>query len=171
MNSFNLELFRKTYKGPTVRVKLVVMEKTAPYLPTTPFTSSEQVADYFSSLEEEPREVLIAMYLDNKHRALAIEEVSKGTLTASLCEPKAILQSAILANAAAVIFAHNHPSGDIRPSAQDIRITRTLAFARKFAGINVHDHIITGSDGYYSFAGQGQMAAFTREFEQLNEQE
>ena len=70
-NSFNLELFRKTYKGPTVRVKLVVTEAEAAYLPTTPFTSSSQVADYFSSLEEEPREVLIAMYLDNKHRALA----------------------------------------------------------------------------------------------------
>ncbi len=53
-NSFNLELFRKTYTGPTVRVKLVVTEAEAAYLPTTPFTSSSQVADYFSSLEEEP---------------------------------------------------------------------------------------------------------------------
>lgn len=95
-NSFNLDLFRRTYRGPTVRVKLVVTEREAAYLPTTPFTSSSQVADYFSSLEEEPREVLIAMYLDNKHRALAIEEVSRGTLTGSLFEPRAILQGAIL---------------------------------------------------------------------------
>ena len=85
-NSFNLDLFRKTYKGPTVRVKLIsLMEDPAPYLPTTPFTSSANIADYFSPLEEEPREVLLALHLNTKHRALSIEEVSKGTLNTSLC--------------------------------------------------------------------------------------
>ncbi len=154
-NSFNLELFRKTYKGPTVRVKLVVTETEAAYLPTTPFTSSSQVADYFSSLEEEPREVLIAMYLDNKHRALGIEEVSKGTLTASLCEPRAILQGAILANAAALILVHDHPSGNPEPSPEDIAVTKNLKQLTDIVPIRLLDHVIIGRKSYYSLADHG----------------
>ena len=154
-NSFNLELFRKTYKGPTVRVKLVVTEAEAAYLPTTPFTSSSQVADYFSSLEEEPREVLIAMYLNNKHRALGIEEVSKGTLTASLCEPRAILQGAILANAAALILVHDHPSGNPEPSPEDIAVTKNLKQLTDIVPIRLLDHVIIGRKSYYSLADHG----------------
>jgi DNA repair protein RadC len=115
-NCFNLDLFRRTYQGPTIRVRLVVTEEAASYLPTIQFTSSAEVATYFCSLEEEPREVLIAVHLDNKHHALSIEEVSRGTLTGSLFDSKAILQGAILANAAALILVHNHPSGDPKPS-------------------------------------------------------
>lgn len=151
-SSFNLELFRKTYKGPTVRVKLVVLEKTATYLPTTPFRSSEQVAEYFSPLEEEPREVLIAMYLDNKHRALGIEEVSKGTLTASLCDPKAILQGAILSNAAAVVVVHNHVSGQPAPSPEDIAVSKRLKELADLLPIRLLDHVIIGRKSYYSLA-------------------
>ena len=154
-SSFNLDLFRKTYKGPTVRVKLVVTEAEAAYLPTTPFTSSNQVAEYFSSLEEEPREVLIAMYLDNKHRALGIEEVSKGTLTTSLFEPRAILQSAILANAAAVIVVHNHPSGQPAPSPEDIAVSKRLKELADLLPIRVLDHVIIGRKSYYSLADHG----------------
>ena len=154
-SSFNLDLFRKTYCGPTVRVKLVVTEAEAAYLPTAPFTSSSQVADYFSSLKEEPREVLIAMYLDNKHRALAIEEVSKGTLTSSLCEPKAILQGAILANAAALIVIHPHPSGDPSPSPDDITVSKRLKELADLLPIRLLDHVIIGRASYYSLADNG----------------
>ncbi len=154
-NSFNLELFRRTYQGPTVRVKLVVMEKTAPYLPTTPVTSREQVADYFSPLEEEPREILIAMHLDNKHRALSIEEVSKGTLTTSLFEPRAILQTAILANAAAAILVHQHPAGDPKPSPEDISVTKALKQLTDILPIRLLDHVIIGRKSYYSLADNG----------------
>jgi DNA repair protein RadC len=100
---FDLDLFRRTYQGPTIRVKLVIEENAASYLPTTPFTSSKNVMDYFSPLAEEPREVVIAAYMDNKHRVLSVEEISRGTLTASLFEPRAILQGALLTNAAALI--------------------------------------------------------------------
>lgn len=154
-NSFNLELFRKTYRGPTVRVKLVVTEAEAAYLPTTPFTSSSQVADYFSSLEDEPREVLVALYLDNKHRALAIEEVSKGTLNGSLCEPRAILQGAILANAAAAIVVHNHPSGQPSPSPEDISVSKRLKDLADLLPIRLLDHVIIGRKSYYSLADHG----------------
>ena len=87
--------------------------------PPFPLRRAKTSSDYFSTLEEEPREVVIATYLDNKHHVLAIEEVSRGTLTASLFEPRAILQGALLTNAAALIMVHNHPSGDPKPSAED----------------------------------------------------
>lgn len=154
-NSFSLDLFRTTYRGPTVRVKLVLTETEADYLPTVPFTSSRQVAEYFSTLKEEPREVLIVMLLDNKHRALAIEEVSKGTLTASLCDPKAIVQGAILANAAALIVLHPHPSGDPSPSRDDVALTKKLKELSDLLPIRLLDHVIIGRDTYYSMADNG----------------
>ena len=115
------------------------------------------------------REHFMGIYLDAKNRVIGSEILFTGTLTASAVYPREVITRALDRNAAAVIFAHNHPSGDIQPSAQDIRITRTLTLALKFAGINVHDHIITGSEGYYSFAAQGQMNRFNREFERINE--
>lgn len=154
-NCFDLDLFRKTYRGPTVRVKLAVMEDPTTYLPSFPFRSSNQVAEYFSPLEEEPREVLIAMHLDNKHRALSIEEVSKGTLTSSPFEPKAVLQAAILANAAAVILVHNHPSGNPEPSPEDLAVTKNLKQLTDILPIRLLDHVIIGRDKYFSFGDRG----------------
>ncbi|MCG8636170.1 MAG: DNA repair protein RadC [Desulfobacterales bacterium] len=115
------------------------------------------------------REHFVGIFLDAKNRVTASEILFTGSLTASAVYPREVIIKALDHKAASVIFAHNHPSGDIQPSKQDIRITRTLSLALKFAGINVHDHIITGSDGFYSFAGNGRMAKFSREFEQLNE--
>ena len=156
-NSFNLELFRKTYQGPTVRVKLVAAENAASYLPAIPFTSSKEVWDYFSTLEEEPREVVIATYLDNKNRVLSIEEISRGTLTASLFEPRAILQGALLTNAAALIVLHNHPAGDPKPSAEDISVTKSLKQLADLLPVRFLDHIIIGRKSYVSLRDSGQL--------------
>ncbi len=156
-NSFNLDLFRRTYRGPTVRVKLVVTEDAASYLPSTQFRSSTEVATYFSSLEDEPREVLIAMHLDNKHHALSIEEISRGTLTGSLFDPKAILQGALLANAAALILVHNHPSGDPKPSPEDISVTKSLKQLTDLLPIRLLDHVIIGRKSYFSLQDSGHL--------------
>jgi len=117
------------------------------------------------------REHFLGIFLDAKNRVMASEVLFTGSLAASAVYPREVIARALAHHAAAVIFAHNHPSGDIQPSKADIRITRTLNFALKFAGINVHDHIITGSDGYYSFADHGLMGEFNREFELLNERD
>jgi DNA repair protein RadC len=156
-NSFNLDLFRRTYQGPTIRVKLVAAENAASYLPAIPFTSSKEVWDYFSALEDEPREVVIATYLDNKHHVLSIEEVSRGTLTASLFEPRAILQGALLTNAAAVLVLHNHPAGDPKPSAEDISVTRSLKQVADLLPIRFLDHIIIGRKSYVSLRDSGHL--------------
>jgi DNA repair protein RadC len=156
-NSFNLDLFRKTYQGPTIRVKLVAAENAAAYLPAIPFTSSKDVMDYFSTLEQEPREVVIATYLDNKHHVLSIEEVSRGTLTASLFEPRAILQGALLTNAAALIMVHNHPSGDPKPSAEDLSVTKSLKQLTDLLPIRFLDHIIIGRKSHVSLQDSGHL--------------
>jgi DNA repair protein RadC len=161
-NSFNLDLFRRTYQGPTVRVKLIAAENAASYLPAIPFTSSKDVSDYFSTLEEEPREVVIATYLDNKHHVLSIEEVSRGTLTASLFEPRAILQGAVLTNAAALIMVHNHPSGDPKPSVEDLSVTKSLKQLTDVMPIRLLDHIIIGRKNYFSLHDSGQLEAANR---------
>lgn len=117
------------------------------------------------------REHFLGVFLDAKNRVTASEVLFKGSLTASAVYPREVIARALTHQAASMIFAHNHPSGDIHPSKQDIRITRILTLGLKFAGINVHDHIITGSDGYYSFAAEGLMNGFNREFEEVNERD
>lgn len=140
-----------------MRLKMIVTENAAAYLPAAPFTSSGEVRNYFSTLEQEPREVVIATYLDTKHRALSIDEVSRGTLSASLFEPRAILQGALMANAAAMVLVHNHPSGDPKPSVEDISVTKTLKQIADILPIRLLDHVIIGRGSYYSLNDQGYL--------------
>lgn len=84
-----------------------------------------------------------------------IEEVSVGTLNASIVHPREVFSEAIRNNAASVIFAHNHPSGDPEPSKDDLEITKKLADSGKILGIEVLDHIIATKDKFLSFKEQG----------------
>jgi DNA repair protein RadC len=88
--------------------------------------------------------------LDTKNRLLSWETVSLGTLSTSVVHPREVFKGAILANAASIILCHNHPSGDPKPSAEDIAITKRLAEAGKILGIDVLDHIIFGEEGFVS---------------------
>lgn len=110
------------------------------------------------------KEHFAAVFLDAKNRVLASEILFSGTLTASAVYPREVVIKALGHQAAAVIFAHNHPSGDVTPSASDKDITRKLLFALGFVGITVHEHLIVGSQGVYSFAAQGVIAQFNKEF-------
>ena len=76
--------------------------------------------------------------------------------------------AALKNQAAALIFAHNHPSGDPQPSADDIGITRRLIFACRVTNITVHEHLIIGNNRYFSFADQGHIARINREFDQID---
>jgi len=82
--------------------------------------------------------------LDGKNRALGFHIVSVGTLTASLVHPLEVFKLAILANVAAIIVVHNHPSGDPTPSAEDVAITQRLRQAGELLGIRVLDHVVVG---------------------------
>jgi DNA repair protein RadC len=95
------------------------------------------------------REHFVVLLLSSRHAVLAIETVSVGSLNASIVHPREVLKPAILASAAGIIVAHNHPSGDPTPSADDVEITKRLARAADIMGIPLLDHVIVGSGGRF----------------------
>jgi len=131
-----------------------------------PLNNSKELFDYLNhSIRDKTREYFKIIFLDSKNRVIATENHSKRTLTASSVYPREVIASALANNAAALIFAHNHPSGDPQPSPEDIAITRQLVFAGKVMGLSVHEHIIVGDNSYYSFADHGQISKMSREFQ------
>ncbi len=96
------------------------------------------------------REQMVVCCLDAKHRPIGINVVSVGTLTESLVHPREVFKPAILLNASALILAHNHPSGDATPSAEDRRLTTRLQDAGALLGISVLDHLVFGDPAVHS---------------------
>ena len=130
-----------------------------------PVNNSKELFDYlYHTIRDKSREYFKIIFLDSKNRVISTENHSEGTLTASSVYPREVVHSALRHKAAALIFAHNHPSGDPKPSDEDIAITRQLVFAGKVMGITIHEHIIIGDNCYYSFADHGQIAQMGKEF-------
>jgi DNA repair protein RadC len=101
------------------------------------------------------REVFVAVLLDGRNQVLGFNTVSVGSLTAALVHPREVFKPAILANAAAVILVHNHPSGSSEPSAEDRALTERLRQAGDLIGIRVVDHIVIGDGTFVSMAERG----------------
>ena len=108
-----------------------------------------------SYLADVDREHFVVLLLNQKNRVLGLHTVSVGSLTSSVVHPRETFKAAILANAAAIICGHNHPSGDCQPSKEDRAITTRLVEAGKLLGISVLDHIVVGDGRYFSFADEG----------------
>ena len=100
-------------------------------------------------------EVFLVLYLNAQLQLIEAVELFRGTLTQTAVYPREVVKTALARNAAAVIFAHNHPSGDPEPSLCDREVTRDLVFAARVVQIRVLDHIIIGNNRYFSFADQG----------------
>ena len=110
-------------------------------------TMPEQAAEAFCTLVGDPdREYFVALLLDGKNRITGLHLVSQGSLNQSIVHPRETFKSAILANAAAIILAHNHPTGDLTPSQEDIASTRRLKEAGDLLGIKILDHVIIDTD-------------------------
>jgi DNA repair protein RadC len=121
------------------------------------FRESHQVYEHFApKFSGLKKEVFYCLLLDTKNRYLREERVSEGTLTASLVHPREAFRAAVRESASAVIFAHNHPSGDPSPSREDADLTRRLWEAGKILGIRVLDHVIVGDAHHYSFSDSGE---------------
>lgn len=121
-----------------------------------PLRSSEDVFRHFSdSLGKEKRELFYVVLLNNKNRKIREVKISEGSLTASLVHPREVYNPVIRESAAAVIFVHNHPSGDPAPSQEDIEITRRLKEVGDVIGVRVLDHVVIGLERYYSFSDKG----------------
>jgi DNA repair protein RadC len=131
-----------------------------------PITNSEELFKYlYHTMKDKHRECFKAVFLDAKNKVIGTETLFEGTLTASSVYPREVVRSALNHHAAALIFAHNHPSGDPNPSPEDVAITRQLIFACKVMGITVHEHLVIGDNRYFSFADQGYIAEMMREYD------
>ncbi|EJL46191.1 DNA repair protein radc [Brevibacillus sp. CF112] len=117
--------------------------------------------DVFNHLKVEmqylPKEYFVVIGLDNKRRILFSEVVAIGSLDAAIIHPREAFRPVLKRNAEAVIFVHNHPSGDSFPSREDIEITKRLQQSGEILGIRVVDHIIIGFERYFSLAEQGYL--------------
>jgi DNA repair protein RadC len=126
------------------------------FAPGAPFRSSHDVYAHFRErLADERCEQFYAVLLDNKHRKIRDVRVSQGSLTSSIVHPREVFLPVIRESAAAVIFVHNHPSGDPTPSREDLEITRRLREVGDLVGVRVLDHIVIGRGRYVSFVDDG----------------
>lgn len=132
-------------------------------------TSAHDVVEYlWHSLALRKREVFVVVFLDAKHGILKVEEIFEGTLTQSAVYPREVIKKAIENHAAALVLAHNHPSGMTKPSEEDRTITRRLYMAGELLDIRILDHIIVGKMGdYFSFSENGVMEGIKTEIKEM----
>ena len=168
-NSFRLlanvglaDLCRIRGIGPAKGAQIVAMLDIAKrfgeeeFLPGTSFRGSYDVYAHFRErLASERQEQFFAVLLDNKNRKIRDIRISQGSLTASIVHPREVYLAVIRESAAAVIFVHNHPSGDPTPSKEDIEITRRLREVGDLVGVRVLDHLVIGRGRYVSFVDDG----------------
>ena len=123
---------------------------------TDALASPKAVRDYLKlTLARLPHEVFVAVFLTSQNRVIEVEEIFRGTLTQTSVYPREIVKLALAHNAASVIFAHNHPSGEPHPSQADRALTKTLAEALALIDVRVLDHFIVAPGASLSFAEQG----------------
>jgi DNA repair protein RadC len=131
------------------------------------FRSSKEVFDYlFHSMRDLKREIFKVLFLNRKNELLSDQDVFLGSLTGSAVYPREIMTQALENKAAGLVFVHNHPSGDPAPSSEDRKLTRDLVWSSQLLMIQVLDHVIIGNNAYYSFADDGQIRLFIREYEE-----
>jgi len=112
--------------------------------------TARQAYNYLSDMRNLPKEQLRGLYLNSRYRLIHDEVISIGTLTSSIVHPREVFKPALEYSAAAIIIAHNHPSGSIKPTNGDIETTRQLAKAAKIIGIDLLDHIIIAGEKFSS---------------------
>jgi DNA repair protein RadC len=108
-------------------------------------------------LRDRPHEVFCCLYLDNRHRVILFEELFRGTIDGTSVYPREVVKQALSVNAAAIILAHNHPSGVAEPSQADERITRRIKTALELVDIRLLDHLIIGDGTSTSLASRGML--------------
>lgn len=123
-----------------------------------PITQPEHVWNLFRfDVASWDRERFLTLALDSRKRLLGVEEVSVGTLTASVVHPREVFKGLILANAESFICVHNHPSGDPEPSPEDFAVTRQLREAGVLLGIPLLDHVVLGHESFSSLCASAAL--------------
>lgn len=125
--------------------------------------SSQEVTDYLQhAMRGLKKEIFTVIYLDSSHAIIDSEVIAEGTLNVNTVYPRELILKALQNHAAALIIAHNHPSGSLEPSPQDLHLTRNLYTICSWMQMQLLDHLIIG-DGYFSFADNGIMAKIKQE--------
>jgi len=136
---------------PKYKIQLV-KEKSIKYEAVDKKINSPDTANNIvrTLLENETEEVFMLVAVDTKCKVIGVSEVSRGSLNASIVHPREVFKRAMMMNAANILVAHNHPSGDPTPNTEDIDITKRLDEAGRLLGIGIMDHIIIGDESYSS---------------------
>ena len=116
---------------------------------------ASEVFTLLKDLQDSSKEKFIGIYMNSRNRILCIEVVHIGSTSESLVDSAAVLRTALLVNAKAIVIAHNHPSGDPSPSVEDKNITQRISAGCKLLNLLLQDHIIIGENCYYSFIEHG----------------
>ena len=144
---YRLQLVREgTAEAPTAADLSQVLD--------SPAVVSQLLSPLLDGLD---REHFVVLALDARNRPIGAHTVSVGSLSAAIVHPREVFKFAILANAAAVILAHNHPSGDCAPSTDDVELTKRLVGAGELLGIAVLDHVVVAEGGFISLREAGLM--------------
>jgi DNA repair protein RadC len=135
----------------------IVRERRPKYRTPRAVLDARAVAAAFREhFEPLDREQFVVLVLDGKNRIVGFNVVSVGSLTAALVHPREVFKAAVLSNAAALILAHNHPSGDPTPSTEDRALTSRLRQAGELLGIRVLDHVVLGDEGRFVSMAEGE---------------
>jgi DNA repair protein RadC len=108
-----------------------------------------------AAIGAQPNEIFKVIYLDSRYRVIDLETLTEGTIDRATVYPRKVMESALKKRASILVFAHNHPDGNISPSEQDKTITRALILAAKTLNINILDHLIVSKDEVFSFRKEG----------------
>ncbi len=129
------------------------------------YKSAEEIFDYlYHSMRDLKKEVFKVIYLNSQNQIIDTANLFQGTMSSGSVSPREVIESAIKYNAVALIFVHNHPSGNPEPSKSDKELTKDLVYAASIMRIKVLDHIIIGNDRYFSFAGEGLIEEYELDF-------
>ena len=148
---------KKQLKSKRVDVVSIKMIKESSFLyKNRRISSPKDVVELLRNfLEGADREQFITCCMDTKNQPTSINIVSVGTINSSLVHPREVFKTAIISNASSVILSHNHPSGDVTPSKEDVDITKRIKECGRILGIELLDHVIIGDDKYSSLKEKG----------------
>ncbi|MFD1734993.1 DNA repair protein RadC [Bacillus salitolerans] len=154
-----LDFVKEEQRKPAKRVNIVslklVKESSLLYKERSVRSPEDGATLLKEFLGEKDREYFVVIALDTKNQPVSINVCHIGSLNASIVHPREVMKSAILSNAASIIVGHNHPSGKVEPSREDIEVTKRLVEAGKIIGIDLLDHIIVGDKTYISLKEKG----------------
>lgn len=141
----NSRTLKKHLRYIVPQMRLVLIKEPGPK-PATVY-SPEDLCKYVEPLKHYSEEHFVSFHLDVKNQVTGYHIVSHGTVSASLVHPREVFKAALLANSNSIIVAHNHPTGSLQPSEEDLNVTETLIKAGELMGVRLLDHVIVSSNG------------------------